>query len=221
LRYAAGAIGWESPEIQARIERLRAVEASWREKCAAKVAEMAAAAPPAGSWQPALGREARVARVVCGREAVRMLGANAQSIDADCVVELELRDRAGAARAQGDGCLGPRPWTLYAYRRDGSYSSAFLFARADDSKLVPCEQAPGASRALVATTRYRGGDVMSQIMSSRHPPAPAAAVLLVIETIERGPAAKALLALPTGPSPPSAPPPAHPPDRAGTPTPDP
>src|SRR5262249_56516549 len=45
LSYAAAALGWESPEVQSRLERLRAAHAAWRRCAQGAVARIAGAQP--------------------------------------------------------------------------------------------------------------------------------------------------------------------------------
>ncbi len=72
LRYAAGALGWEDPAIQARLARLRAGEAAWRAKRARTVEEIASRAPPPGTAvEIAKGLTMRVAATSCERGGCR------------------------------------------------------------------------------------------------------------------------------------------------------
>jgi hypothetical protein len=48
FRYAAGFFGWEHPEIQTRLERMRSIEESWHEKMRARVAALRGELPEDG-----------------------------------------------------------------------------------------------------------------------------------------------------------------------------
>ncbi|HEX9104535.1 MAG TPA: hypothetical protein VF997_20125 [Polyangia bacterium] len=75
MRYAAGALGWDHPEVRARVARLAAAEAAWSERREAVAAELVASRRPRGEAVAAFGATFTVEKWVCGRQAKPLLAA--------------------------------------------------------------------------------------------------------------------------------------------------
>lgn len=69
MRYAAGALGWDHPEVRARVERLAAAEADWDQRRAAVAATLIDSRRPRGETVEAFGARFTVRRWVCGKQA--------------------------------------------------------------------------------------------------------------------------------------------------------
>jgi hypothetical protein len=223
LRYAAGALGWESPEIQARIERLRGARSGWHRRCQAAVEGLVGAGPPPGPWVPLLGGEVRVASMICGARVRAQLGRGAPTVRSDCAVELELRSPPRDAGAS-QGCFGAGQVVAEAWRADGTWSAASSSVRAGRRGLVPCDGAEPAQKVVWTVSQHLGTPSLDEL-TSRAGPLPPPPRLLRLYVAGTG-ADPVWLVLPgaTEPSSPSerpaeSPAPA-PRDTAGTPTPD-
>lgn len=85
MRYAAGAIGWDHPEVRSRVERLAAAEAAWNEQRKSVAAALVAARRPRGQAVEAYGARFTVEQWVCGEKA-RPLVAGMPASDCAIVV---------------------------------------------------------------------------------------------------------------------------------------
>jgi hypothetical protein len=75
MRYAAGAIGWDHPEVRARVERLAAAEAAWSQRREAVAAALVGSRRPRGEAVEAFGATFTVGKWVCGKQARPLLEA--------------------------------------------------------------------------------------------------------------------------------------------------
>jgi hypothetical protein len=87
MRYAAGAVGWDHPEVRARIERLAAAEAAWTKNRASVAATLVAGRRPLGIAVDAFGAHFTVERWVCGQKAKSLLEAMPTS---ECAVVVRV-----------------------------------------------------------------------------------------------------------------------------------
>ena len=87
MRYAAGAVGWDHPEVRARVERLAAADAAWSGKRASVAAALVAGRRPHGVPTDAFGARFTVGRWVCGSKAKPLLEAMPTS---ECAVVVSV-----------------------------------------------------------------------------------------------------------------------------------
>jgi hypothetical protein len=73
MRYAAGAVGWDHPEVRARVERLAAAEKAWNERRESVAAALVKSRRPRGEAVAAFGAHFTVNRWVCGKQAKELL----------------------------------------------------------------------------------------------------------------------------------------------------
>jgi hypothetical protein len=83
MRYAAGAIGWDHPEVRARVERLAAAEAAWNERRQSVATALVAGRRPRGEAVEAYGARFTVEQWVCGQKARPLLAGTPSS---DCAI---------------------------------------------------------------------------------------------------------------------------------------
>ena len=86
MRYAAGAIGWDHPEVRSRVERLAAAEVAWNERRRSVAAALVAARRPRGEAVEAYGARFTVEEWVCGGKARPLVGAASPSSECAIVV---------------------------------------------------------------------------------------------------------------------------------------
>jgi len=79
MRYAAGAIGWDHPEVRARVERLAAAEAAWNARRQPIAAALVAGRRPRGEAVDAYGARFTVEQWVCGQKARPFVAATPSS----------------------------------------------------------------------------------------------------------------------------------------------
>ncbi|HEY2748865.1 MAG TPA: hypothetical protein VGL86_29795 [Polyangia bacterium] len=69
MRYAAGAVGWDHPEVRARVARLAAAEVAWQKARATAAAALLASRRAPGVTTDAFGAHFTTERWVCGQKA--------------------------------------------------------------------------------------------------------------------------------------------------------
>lgn len=104
MRYAAGAIGWDHPEIRARVERLAAAESAWAERRRATAAALVASRRRRGEAVDAFGARFTVEQWVCGKQARGLLEAMPSS---ECAIVVAVTAPAERPLECNRAQLGP------------------------------------------------------------------------------------------------------------------
>ncbi len=119
MRYAAGAVGWDHPEVRARVERLAAAEAAWTKNRASVAATLIAGRRPPHVATDAFGARFSAERWVCGQKAKPLLEAMPTS---ECAVVVRVAvspDRPLACSRAGLGRV-----SVAAIDRKGDFHAA-------------------------------------------------------------------------------------------------
>ena len=127
MRYAAGAIGWDHPEVRARVERLAAAEATWSQRRQAVAAALVAGRRPRGEAVEAFGATFTVARWVCGQQAKPLLATLPTSECAIVVAVTAPPERPLACGRLQLGTVG-----VGAVDRHGDFHAAWPACRAPE-----------------------------------------------------------------------------------------